>query len=110
LTPGVVPDIEKWPWQDLNLRATGYEPAALTTELQGRGRRDASTRGGSHGTAASDTLPCMVALASAASGQTIDLLITFIGIGILVNVLIVYVIAQVLGERKQNQERQRQHG
>ena len=52
----------------------------------------------------------MVVLADAATGQTIALLITFIGIGILVNVLIVYVIAQVLGERKQNQERQRQHG
>jgi hypothetical protein len=52
----------------------------------------------------------MVLLASAASGQTTDLLITFLGIGVLVNVLIVYVIAQVLGERKQNQERQRRHG
>ena len=52
----------------------------------------------------------MVVLANAATGQTIALVITFIGIGILVNVLIFYVIAQVLGERKQNQERQRQHG
>jgi len=26
-----------WPRQDLNLRPTGYEPAALTPELQGRG-------------------------------------------------------------------------
>jgi hypothetical protein len=39
-------------------------------------------------------------------GQTLALLVTFIGIGIIANVLIVYVIAQVLGERKQNQERQ----
>jgi hypothetical protein len=38
-------------------------------------------------------------------GQTLALLATFVGIGILVNLLIVYIIAQVLGERKQNQER-----
>ncbi|HEY1511020.1 MAG TPA: hypothetical protein VGF93_18565 [Solirubrobacteraceae bacterium] len=52
----------------------------------------------------------MVVLADAATGQTIALLITFIGIGILVNVLIVYVVLQVLGERKQNQERQSRPG
>ena len=51
----------------------------------------------------------MLVTADAATGQTIALLITFIGIGILVNVLIVYIIAQVLGERKQNQERQVRH-
>jgi hypothetical protein len=38
-------------------------------------------------------------------GQTLALLATFLGIGILVNVLIVYILAQVLAERKQNQER-----
>jgi Na+-driven multidrug efflux pump len=48
----------------------------------------------------------MLLAADAATGQTFALLATFIGIGILVNVLIVYIIAQVLGERKQNQERQ----
>ena len=37
-------------------------------------------------------------------GQTLALLATFIGIGILVNVLVVYIIALVLAERKQNQE------
>jgi hypothetical protein len=41
-----------------------------------------------------------------AFGQTLALLITFLGIGVVVNVLIVYVIAQVMVERKQNQERQ----
>ena len=51
----------------------------------------------------------MVVLADAATGQTIALLITFLGIGVLVNVLIIYIVAQVLGERKQNQERQRRH-
>jgi phage shock protein PspC (stress-responsive transcriptional regulator) len=37
-------------------------------------------------------------------GTTIALLITFLGIGVVVNVLIVYIVAQVLAERKQNQE------
>jgi hypothetical protein len=41
-----------------------------------------------------------------AFGQTLALIITFIGIGIFVNVLIVYVVFQVLAEHKQNQERQ----
>jgi hypothetical protein len=40
-----------------------------------------------------------------AFGQTLALLITFLGIGIVANVLIVYIVAQVLAERKQNQER-----
>jgi hypothetical protein len=40
-----------------------------------------------------------------AFGQTLALLITFLGIGVIANVLIVYVVAQVLAERKQNQER-----
>jgi hypothetical protein len=42
-----------------------------------------------------------------AGGQTLALALTFIGIGIIANVLIAYAIAQVLGERKQNQERMR---
>jgi hypothetical protein len=45
--------------------------------------------------------------APSAFGSTLALLITFLGIGVIVNVLIVYVVAQVLVERKQNQERQR---
>jgi hypothetical protein len=40
-------------------------------------------------------------------GQTLALLITFLGIGVLVNGIIVYVVAQVMVERRQNQERQR---
>jgi hypothetical protein len=38
-------------------------------------------------------------------GSTIALLLTFLGIGVIVNVLIIYVVAQVLAERKENQER-----
>jgi hypothetical protein len=50
----------------------------------------------------------MLVLASSSNslGQTLALLATFLGIGVVVNVLVVYIIAQVLGERKQNQERQ----
>jgi hypothetical protein len=40
-----------------------------------------------------------------AFGSTLALLITFLGIGVIANVLIVYVVAQVLAERKENQER-----
>jgi hypothetical protein len=39
-----------------------------------------------------------------ALGTTIALLLTFGGIGLIVNVLIVYIVAQVLAERKDNQE------
>ncbi|HEV3391717.1 MAG TPA: hypothetical protein VG057_22020 [Solirubrobacteraceae bacterium] len=38
-------------------------------------------------------------------GTTVALLLTFLGIGVIVNVIIVYIVAQVLAERKQNQER-----
>jgi hypothetical protein len=38
-------------------------------------------------------------------GTTIALLLTFLGIGVIANVLIVYVVAQVLAERKENRER-----
>ena len=37
-------------------------------------------------------------------GQTIALLLTFLGIGVIANVLVVYIVGQVLAERKQNQE------
>jgi hypothetical protein len=40
-------------------------------------------------------------------GQSLALLITFLGIGLIANILVVYAIAQVLGERRENQERMR---
>jgi hypothetical protein len=40
-----------------------------------------------------------------AFGQTLALLITFLGVGVIANLLIVYIVGQVLAERKQNQER-----
>lgn len=46
----------------------------------------------------------MLVIASTASQFTIGLLITFLGIGVIANVLIVYALVQVFGERQQNQE------
>jgi hypothetical protein len=37
-------------------------------------------------------------------GQTLALLATFVGIGLIVSLLILYVIAQVFAEHKQNQQ------
>jgi hypothetical protein len=39
-----------------------------------------------------------------ATSKTIGLLITFVGIGILVNVILIYVAIQIRGERRQNEE------
>jgi phage shock protein PspC (stress-responsive transcriptional regulator) len=48
----------------------------------------------------------MLLPADAALGQTLALLATFLGIGVIVNLLVVYIVAQVAAERKENQERQ----
>lgn len=45
-----------------------------------------------------------------AVAQTFALLVTFIGIGVFVNVLVVYIVAQVLAEHKQNQEHRQGEG
>jgi hypothetical protein len=42
-------------------------------------------------------------------GQTFALLVTFLGIGVLVNLLVIYILGQVIMERKQNQERVAKH-
>jgi uncharacterized membrane protein len=42
--------------------------------------------------------------ASAAFSKTFGLLVTFIGIGIIVNVILIYIAIQIRGERRQNQE------
>jgi len=47
----------------------------------------------------------MLILWSSALGQTLALLATFVGIGVLVSVLIAYIIAQVFAEHRQNEER-----
>jgi hypothetical protein len=38
-------------------------------------------------------------------GSTIAMLLTFGGIGVIANVLIVYIVAQVMAEHKENEER-----
>jgi hypothetical protein len=48
----------------------------------------------------------MIALASA-TGQTLALLATFLGLGVVANVLIIYIVGQVIAEHRQNQERQK---
>ena len=51
-----------------------------------------------------DRLPDAMLISADALGFTLALLATFLGIGVVVNMLIVYVVAQVMAERKQNQE------
>jgi phage shock protein PspC (stress-responsive transcriptional regulator) len=46
----------------------------------------------------------MVLLADKALGQTLALLATFIGVGVLVGLIVFYIVAQVLAEHKQNRE------
>lgn len=49
-------------------------------------------------------LPHMLIAASEAFDKTIGLIITFGGIGVVVNVILVYIAIQVRGERRQNRE------
>lgn len=44
----------------------------------------------------------MLVLASPATVFTFGLLVTFLGIGVIANVLIAYAVAQVFGERREN--------
>ncbi len=46
--------------------------------------------------------------APSAFGTTLALLITFLGIGVIVNLLIVYIVGMVMAERRQNQQRMRE--
>ena len=52
----------------------------------------------------------MVLASSTATSFTIGLIAIFGGIGLVVNALIVYIVAQVLGERRENQEHQARLG
>jgi hypothetical protein len=42
-------------------------------------------------------------LASAAVSKDVGLIVTFIGIGVLVNIIVVFIAVQIRGERQQNQ-------
>jgi hypothetical protein len=46
----------------------------------------------------------MVVAASEAFVKTFGLIVTFGGIGVLVNLIVVYIAIQIRGERRQNQE------
>ncbi len=48
----------------------------------------------------------LIPASSHALGQTLALIATFGGIGVIANLLILYVVAQVFVEHKQNQERE----
>jgi hypothetical protein len=47
----------------------------------------------------------MLLAASAAFSHDVGLLATFLGIGLIVNVIVMFIAVQVRGERQQNQER-----
>jgi hypothetical protein len=51
----------------------------------------------------------MLLAASAAFSKDVGLIITFVGIGVVVNVIVVYVAIQVRGERAQNREHLSSH-
>ncbi len=46
----------------------------------------------------------MILAASPAFEKTFGLIVTFGGIGVIVNLIIVYILIQVRGERRQNEE------
>ena len=48
----------------------------------------------------------MLVAATDSLGFSLALIATFIGIGVIVNVLVIYVVFQAWGERKRNRERQ----
>jgi hypothetical protein len=47
----------------------------------------------------------MLLASSAAVSKDIGLLATFLGIGLIVNVIVVFIAVQIRGERQQNQQR-----
>jgi uncharacterized YccA/Bax inhibitor family protein len=100
------------------LRLAGYEPGALTAELQGREPRTVA-RLEAVSASVNRTgmiLPMHLAIGSilglgesvSSAGQTLALVLTFVVImGGVVNVLIGYIVGQVMVERKQNIARRR---
>ncbi len=48
----------------------------------------------------------MLLAASQALSKDVGLLATFLGIGVIVNVIVVFIAVQIRGERQQNQRRQ----
>ena len=101
-----------WPCQDSNLGATDYESAALPLSYRAHCGGEASTARG-HFRCAGDgsgqgraeiSSREVLTFGDQALGQTLALIATFGGIGVIANLLILYVVAQVFVEHKQNQE------
>ncbi len=115
------------------MRLAGYEPGALTAELQGRREQGSGFEGGGKAAArrrlatadassveADPYDPAYMLLVTSsilglgespsAFGQTLALILTFIVvIGGVVNFLIGYIVSMALVERKQNQQRMREY-
>jgi hypothetical protein len=51
-----------------------------------------------------DILPPTMTVLASSTADTIGLLVTFLGIGVIVNILVVYIVALVLAEKRQNDE------
>jgi hypothetical protein len=46
----------------------------------------------------------MLIASSAAFSKSFGLIVTFLGIGLIVNVIVIYIAVQIRGERRQNKE------
>jgi len=64
----------------------------------------ALTQGYDNGAPSVGTLPAVILAVSEAFSKTFGLIVTFGGIGLVVNVLLIYIAIQVRGERRQNEE------
>ena len=56
------------------------------------------------------TIASFIGQTPSSIGTTIALLLTFLGIGVIVNIVIVYIAAQSAAERKENTERAERGG
>jgi heme/copper-type cytochrome/quinol oxidase subunit 2 len=64
----------------------------------------ALTQGYDNGARSVGRLPAVILAASEAFSKTFGLIVTFGGIGVVVNVLLIYIAVQVRGEHRQNEE------
>jgi hypothetical protein len=93
---GFEPSNEVNPRYAISSRARSTAPAPLQPS---RAQRPAESL------SAADRLQRMLLAASAAFSKDVGLIVTFVGIGVVVNLIVVYLAVQVRGEHSQNQER-----
>jgi hypothetical protein len=67
--------------------------------------QQAALEGYDIGARSADSLAPMLLAASQAFSKDVGLLATFLGIGVIVNVIVVFIAVQIRGERQQNQRR-----